>query len=471
MKIIVSGIFLFLSLIQINAQTLKTARNIAVTAKVDERVELLSIVARLAEYDEYVNNNLKTYAADVDNYFAKYKQHPVIEFARKMRESNAVGFDAVASMAVHLNPDLTPKIAFSDSKPDKRWGKPGAEQFVKLLQQFYKDAKCANFFKSHAGLYKTAEERFQNLVNKVDFAWYKNFYGEMPKGTFNLYIGLLNGGGNFGPKVVYPSGSEEFFAIIGTWQTDEQGLPKYSDNFLPTIIHEYNHSFINHLVYADEQNLRAAGERIFQPVEEKMRAQAYGNWQTMVLESLVRAAVIRYLFEHDKPAYLQELIIQQSRGFVWIDELSVLLGTYENSRKAYPTFRSLMPLVAGYYTDLAKRIDDKVGDFSRKQPKVVAIDAFTNGAQDVDPKIRQITFTFDKPLSGKGRSINLGSSGSEHFPVKNGYSYSADNMKVSIEVELKPDSEYEFVLTGLAFKTGEGYPLQNYVVKFKTRKE
>lgn len=471
MRIILCGIFLFLSFVQINAQTLKTAQPMTVTAKVDQRVELLSIVARLAEYDEYVNNDFKIYADDVDKYFAKYKQHPAIEFARKVRESNGVGFDAVASMAVHLNPNLTPKVAFSESIPDKRWTKKGAEEFVKLLQQFYKDANCETFFKSHAELYKTTEERFQILLNKVDFVWYKIFYGEIPKGNFNLYIGLLNGGGNFGPKVVFPDGREESFAIIGTWKMDDKGLPIYTDDVLPTIIHEYNHSFINHLVYANEQNLSVAGEKVFKPVEDKMAAQAYPSWKTMMLESLVRAAVVRYLFEHDKSTYLQEITIQQNRGFLWIDELSVLLGTYENSRKTYPTFRSFMPMVAAYYTDLAKRIDDKVENFAKKQPKVIAIDAFTNGAQDVDSKITQITFTFDRALSGKGYSINLGNSGSDHFPIEKVVGYSENDTKVTVQVKLKPDWDYEFVLTGNAFKSKDGYPLQNYLVKFKTKKQ
>ncbi|HRH42255.1 MAG TPA: DUF4932 domain-containing protein [Pyrinomonadaceae bacterium] len=471
MRIFLCGIFLFLSFVQINAQTSKTAQPLSVMAKVDQRVELLSIVARLAEYDEYVNNDFKIYAADVDKYFAKYKQHPAIEFARKIRESNGVGFDAVASMAVHLNPNLTPKITFSEGTPDKRWTKKGAEEFVKLLQQFYKDANCETFFKSHAELYKTAEERFQTLLNKVDFAWYKAFYGEIPKGSFNLYIGLLNGGGNFGPKVVFPDGREESFAIIGTWKMDEKGLPIYTDDVLPTIIHEYNHSFINHLVYANEQVLSAAGEKVFKPVEDKMAAQAYTSWKTMMLESLVRAAVVRYLFDHDKSAYLQEITVQQNRYFLWIDELSVLLGTYENSRKTYPTFRSFMPMVTAYYTDLAKRIGDKVESFAKKQPKVIAIDAFTNGAQDVDSKITQITFTFDRGLSGKGYSINLGKSGEEHFPIEKVIGYSENDTKVTVQVKLKPDWDYEFVLTGNAFKSKDGYALQNYSVKFKTKKQ
>jgi hypothetical protein len=447
----------------------------AIQAKVDRRVELLSIVARLAGYEEYVRDDFKLYADDVDKYFEKHKEHPVIKFAEKIRSSNGIGFDAVMSMAVHLNPPpaLTPRVPFSDQKPDKRWGKETAEQFARLLQQFYKDADCESFFSNHANLYKTAQERFQQLLNKVDFAWYKRFYGEVPSGSFNLYLGLLNGGGNFGPKVIHPDGKEDLYAIIGVWQMDSQGLPKFDDENLPTIIHEYNHSFINHLVYANESQLKTAGEKIRPPVAEKMKKLAYGNWQTILVESLVRAAVVRYLFEHEsqlQPPY-KELTHQRNIGFLWIHELSALLGTYENSRKQYPTFRSFSPLIIGYFNDFSKRIDYEAQRFEESVPHVAAMSPFANLSQDVDSTITQITFTFDKPLDTKaGVSINYGQSGREHFPVEKGVGYNETGSTYTVQVKLKPDWDYEFVLTGLAFKTKDGYPLQPYTVKFKTKK-
>lgn len=474
MKTILFAAFLFLSFIPVHAQSVASskAKTPMVTAKVDRRIELTTIIARLAGYDEYLRNDFVSYTSDVDRHFAEYKNHPAIGFARKVRENNGIAFDAVPSLAVHLNPDLTPKFPFSDSAPDERWGRKNAEEFAKLLQQFCRDADCETFFDSHAELYKTAETRMQEVINRVDFAWYKNFYGEVPKGSFNLYIGLLNGGMNFGPKVVYPDGREELFAVIGAWKTDEKGLPIFADDFLPTIIHEFNHSFINHLVYARTKQFQPSGEKIFQPVAAQMTRLAYGNWRTTIVESLVRAAVIRYLFDHGEVEKASaELINERNRGFLWIDELFVLLGTFENNRKAYPTFRSFLPLIEGYAVDLSKRIEEKAKHFEKRQPRVVAIDAFANGAQDVDPKLTQITFTFDQPLEGTGYSINRSAGGREHFPIEKVIGYSQDRTKFTVEVKLKPDWEYEFDVTGLAFKSIDGYPLQNYAVKFKTKKE
>jgi hypothetical protein len=136
------------------------------------------IVARLAGYEEYVNNSFKLYAADVDGYFGKYRQHPAVEFAKKVRASNQIGFDAVMAMAVHLNPppSLAPRVPFTDQAPDPRWGRDAAEQFAKLLQQFYRDADCERFFRSHRRLWprrfrapaSTAASRSWNIFSAAE---------------------------------------------------------------------------------------------------------------------------------------------------------------------------------------------------------------------------------------------------------------------------------------------------------------
>jgi hypothetical protein len=446
-----------------------------VTAKVDPRVELMSIIARLAGYQEYVRNEFKLYADDVDKHFGPHKQHPAVQFAVKIRQSNGVSFDAVMAMAVHLTPPpaLAPRVAFTDKgPPERRWGKEAAEEFVKLLRQFYQDTNAEGFFKAHADLYRVAEERFQQLLGKVDFAWYKRFYGEAPQGDFNVRIGLLNGGGNYGPKVAHPDGKEDLYAIIGTWQTDSAGLPVYSDRTLPTIIHEFNHSFVNHLVSARWEQFSATGSKVFQHVGGRMRNLAYGTPLIAVQESLVRAAALRYLFEHrtERQSPVSPLTREINSGFLWMDELFALLGVYENSRSSYPTFRSFIPVIEAYYSDLAKRIEFKASNLDELRPRVTSIVQFNNGAQDVDPGLTQLTINFDKPLNTNGYSFLRGQSGMEHYPIEKVIGYNETGTAITLQLKLKPDWEYEFVLTDLEFRSRDGHSLRPYTVKFKTRK-
>ena len=68
-------------------------------------------------------------------------------------------------------------------------------------------------------------------------------------------------------------------------------------------------------------------------------------------------------------------------------------------------------------------------------------------------------------------SISVGSLGRNGFPEIEksvGY-YNSTTTEYTLRVKLKPGTAYEFVLTGVAFKTKAGYPISEYVVKFKTR--
>jgi hypothetical protein len=94
---------------------------------IDERVELLSIVARMAGFQEYNDSSLMPYVKAIHQHFDRYQQHPVILLARQIRDSMGLGFDGVMSMAVHLSPPpaFAPVVAFGVSVPDRRCLRPG----------------------------------------------------------------------------------------------------------------------------------------------------------------------------------------------------------------------------------------------------------------------------------------------------------------------------------------------------------
>jgi hypothetical protein len=99
--------------------------------KVDRRVELLSIVFRLAEIDEYNSDVNSNYTQRIHEHFNKFKSHPLIKYVKKIRHDNHIAYDAVMAMAVHLKqpPTLTPLVPFSSKVPDKRWGAKSATNF------------------------------------------------------------------------------------------------------------------------------------------------------------------------------------------------------------------------------------------------------------------------------------------------------------------------------------------------------
>jgi len=377
------------------------------------------------------------------------------------------------AMAIHLSPApvLQPLVPFTDKIPEPRWGKQNALEFVRLLQQFYRETHFEKFFATHAPLYQAAEAQFGAVLKEFDLGWYKNFYGELPKGHFNVVLGINNGSGNYGPKLVFADGHEELFAILGASDPDSAGNPTYSANELPTLIHEFNHSFMNPLV---DQHLRELGtaRQMYEPVAEKMRAMAYGQPDIVIKESLVRAAVILYL--ESKGQKKRDILIatrqEQARGFVWMSDLCALMRQYESQRDRYPAFSMFMPEVVKFFQELAPGIKDKVASFYANCVHFAGMKPFQDKTEDADPAVTELIITFDKPLDpANGYSINYGREGKEHWPIAGKPQFLDGGRAVKLPVKLKPDWNYSFVLTPLAFASADGYPLETYIVNFKTR--
>ncbi len=464
-------LLLFLLTLSISAFGQDTA--VLEAPKVDERIEILSIVFRLADCYEYTANRFPKYVERIENHFGKHKEHELIQYIQKKVRKNGVGYDAVMCMAISITDThpFQPLIPFSKEIPEQRWGKKKATTFLKLLNQFYQDADCEQFFNENKDLYMEASNRFAKVYNELNVDWYEQFYGEKPKGEFRIVNGLGNGGGNYGPNIVIDD-KEIIYAIMGTWSVDSLGLPSYKvENYFPTLVHEFNHSFVNHVVEKYHTQLKQSGKTIFEPLEEKMNAQAYGSWQTMYAEAVVRAAVVKYLKDNDyEEDFVQSALVDElQRGFVWTEELLDELDRYDNNRTKYPNLESFMSEIVRFFDEKAPNIHGLLKTVEVRRPRVATIKPFINGSQMVDSSLKKIEIVFDKPLKGRGYSINKGTKGKDAFPKMTDISYSEDKKSVFIEINLQPNKEYQFVLTGRGFKIVEGYGMNNYEVTFKTK--
>lgn len=437
---------------------------------VDERVELASIVFRLAGNNEYNEEKFKLYTDLIEQHFKPYKNHELIRYAQKMRTEKGISYDAPMSLAISLDEKLNPLAGFAENVAP-RWNKEDALEFVRLLQAFYKDADCETFFQNNAGLYRTVAERFSDFQQELHLAWLGAFFGKQTTENFKIIIALGNGNGCYGPSYTNPEGKKNAFAIMGVWSTDKAGMPVFdASGYSPVIIHEFNHSFVNPLL-ASEANkalFRKNGEAIFEMLKEEMSAQAYGNWETMLNEALVRASVIMYYKDRQtQPAAIEKRIKDElNHGFLWIRELVAELEKYEANRSAYPTLEDYMPELAKAY-DLYAEI---VAQYDAKKPKVISIKEFENGSQSVDKSLKTITFNFDRPLSNAAYSVYYGEEGKEAFPQIDKFYYSDDCRSFIMETKLEADKTYHFLLTGKNFKTPEGYSLKTYDVRFRTTK-
>lgn len=444
---------------------------------VDPRVELLSLIFRLAGNPEYSQGKVDSYTADVEKQFGAFKDHAVVKLARKLRSSRGVCYDACMSMAVHLT-DASALQPIVPLKPwpeglDPRWTAEDADNFLVAARQFVKDSSFREFLAQHRALYETTESRMRVLMEKeAHLEWFHQYFGERPQAVFTVALGLLNGGCCYGPHCRDKAGREELFCILGVWETDAQGLPTFDRGMVGTAVHEFGHSYANAIIDRHARELSGAGEKLYKPMARQMRAQAYGDALTMLRESLDRACEVRYHRQYDGEQAAQRAIrYEKGRGFLWTEELSNLLGEYEAQRERYPTLESFAPRLVAFFNEYAQGFASKQAALAAKRPKVVSM-APANGAREVDPGLKEIRVVFDRPMEDGSWAL-VG--GGPHCPETTGQPhYDAKRTTWTVPVKLKPDWNYEFRLNSGeydAFRSADNVPLESVVVTFTTGKE
>ena len=356
MKTIILYLALFTACICAKAQS--------IIPQVNENVELMSILSRMAGFPEYNMDMAGQYIKDMDNYFKDNTDHPAVQYMKGLRNKYGISFDAVMSMAIHLDNRNGTLSLVEEYIPtlEKRWKSVDKDEFLSYLNNFYKDTNFNEFFNAHKDLYNKGLKSYQdNVIKHFDINWYVDFYGNEPQETYSVIIGFCNGGGNYGVNRQLTGKRKEVFAIIG-YYVDKEATPMYSKEYLPTLIHEFNHSFINH--YLDEskypdfvKELEPAATDLFMSSRWSMAKQAYGNWKIVINESLVRAAVICYMLDKEyKPEEIRnELYEQVQRNFRWMPELVSLLRKYEKKQSKYGNFENFYPNVIDFFNEYKKK--------------------------------------------------------------------------------------------------------------------
>lgn len=123
---------------------------------------------------------------------------------------------------------------------------------------------------------------------------------------------------------------------------------------------------------------------------------------------------------------------------------------------------------SGYYKE---GFDKKslLENFEKSQPEITGIRPITNGDQNIDSSVAEISITFSKPM-GKGVSINYGSGGKETFPITGIKGWSDDKTTLILNVKLKSNTDYNFIVTPKSFRSIEGIKLKGELpFSFKTK--
>jgi hypothetical protein len=460
----------------------------SISVRVDLRVELMSVLFRLAGHPEYNQGKVPSYVQDVEEHFGRFRDHPAVKLARQLKATRGIGYNAPMSMAVHVADavSLQERIRLSPvpESLDSRWTPKAAREFLDLARKFAADSGFQEFFDRHEPLYRVAVERMRRTLDEhAHLDWFDSFFGPRQGAEFHVVLGMLNGPSSYGAHFAGPNGQEELYSILGVWMVDSEGQPVFPSSIVPTIVHEFTHSYTNPLVDRFSRQLQKAGETIYGFVGPQMQRQAYGNWKTMMYESLVRACTLRYVLATEGQIAMQKAAMyENSRSFYWVDELAAVLAEYDTQPRKHKDLAEFFPRIIAFFDEYAAQADVKLGSIEaekekqmqqwrEKGPQIVTM-VPANGAQDVDPNLKAVVVTFDRPMRDKSWSVvTLGSM--DHYPKGAGpVGYDATRTVFTMPVELQPAKEYIFGLNGgqfLGFRSEQDIPLAPVVVRFRTR--
>jgi hypothetical protein len=190
-----------------------------ITIEVDPRVELISIVFRLAGNPEFNEGTLRPYVKAIERHFGDFDNHPVVKMAAELRHKRSMSCDGPMSLAVHIDGNYRLRKTSEEwpSALDYRWEKQETTEFLEKLRQFAVETKFDEFFKAQGSIYEQGISSCENVMGQEEVAidqaglkfrkilsmdmgdWLSDFFGIEEVGDLRLVLGFVNGFANYGP--------------------------------------------------------------------------------------------------------------------------------------------------------------------------------------------------------------------------------------------------------------------------------
>ena len=361
MKKILIITFLFLLLVGSFAQ----AEEPQINVKVDPRIELLTVVQVLSDYDVLTNKEFN-YQTEMEDYFSEYRNHSAVKLFKKMRKGG-FSYDAPPAVMLYLSEPSQLKIErqLTDYLKRRAGGERRLKRFIKELRDFAEESNFMAFYEEHSEFYQDLVNQVKNKTKGENYAvTLEDYYGNKQK-SYNIILAPLFHPGGYGPRIKEDKLTYSIYNICGPIAKNN-GQPDFgsSQRFKYLAWHEFSHSFINPLTAQHSKQVNKYSE-LLKPIADKMKQQAYGNWETVVNEHIVRAVTARLSYlKEGKQAAEQALAKEKQNGFIYIDALYKALARYENNRDEYSSITEFYPELIQVFAKMD--VDEIVKNYNQK---------------------------------------------------------------------------------------------------------
>ena len=328
-----------------------------IVPQVKEEIELMSALARLAEYEEFRPDTGGSYTDDIDSYLKKYRLHEAVKMMKDFRNTHKIEADDVMTLALQFecHGDHIVKLNTENKCSIPLNGKEIAT-FLDALNDFYRQSDFREFFDQHSDVYANGILSFYNsVISHIDPSWYSRFYGTYPSKDLHIIIGFASGGNYYRAIRARQGRPEEIFSIM-YYAVDNNGQPFYDKSTVGTITEELCLSFIDIDNNDVKTALAEASENVYRYTKEKPVAAVTD--ENIMEESLAYASTIYYLIDNGSSKKSIRKAVEEGveRGFSWTPELIKRIYYYTENRKEFPTFTSFYPEIIEFFKDYAANL-------------------------------------------------------------------------------------------------------------------
>ncbi|MBO9204819.1 MULTISPECIES: hypothetical protein [Niastella] len=122
---------------------------------------------------------------------------------------------------------------------------------------------------------------------------------------------------------------------------------------------------------------------------------------------------------------------------------------------------------SGFFNKTIKQLNKS---YDKSRPKITNIEQFKNGSVHISPNLKRITLHFSTEMNKNRRGFDYGPLGGNNvLLVKKAIGFSEDGKSFTFEVELKPNTRYQSLVTN-NFVSINGVPLKPFLIDIRTTK-
>lgn len=322
-------------------------------AKVDERVEFVTVICKISGLIDNRTSQYKPYTDEVMEYFLPYSD--LVSFLMLSgRMENNIDYQTMIDFAMSSSIE-NGKITFKQYHSDSQSESVYYQELLSSLELIYERSSFATFFESHADLYKEAEDLYNtSVISKLQIDVLQDICGDSFSNT-KIYINLL-GGISYNS---YIRGKNS--VLLGGFITRSVNVNKkdvrlgrfFPSNDIYTLVNA-----ISDITLAPDLNkfkLQCAKQSSYYYKSAFYLFDKAGYIDDDVFTAQIsKLATLLYAEKTDK-SKLPELIKQDKAfGFIWQNELWESLAEFKDNRSKYPSFVDYMPVYLNAYKSLLR---------------------------------------------------------------------------------------------------------------------